>query len=379
MKTISILADENIPCLIELLSFIEGLEINLFQKSGRAIQAEDLKAMNVFFSRSVTRVDKELIKLATGMDFVATATSGVDHINQDLLKKRDIAFYAAQGANANAVAEFVISSIVYASLKLEREFLNEKFAIVGYGNVGRALHRKLKTLGAENISIYDPPLREALQVGDVQLGDMQVSDVIEGEKVEFASWEEVTSSSVISFHIPFTQGGRFPTANMMNDVFFKQLCEGSFLINASRGEVCDEQALLAALSEKSLVLALDVWRNEPVINKELLEVTLLGTPHIAGYSLDAKIEASIRIVKAMSDFYGLNFREQEARASLLDKKETITLTGEIPPVFESILSAYNPEFDSKSLMDAFDDYPSGVKRFDEQRKAYPNRPEWKKF
>lgn len=79
---------------------------------------------------------------------------------------------------------------------------------------------------------------------------------------------------------------------------------GAIFINSSRGEVVQEEALLASIGKLSAVI-IDVWRNEPAINKELMEKADIATPHIAGYSYEGKVNGTVMSVRALAEFYGI--------------------------------------------------------------------------
>jgi erythronate-4-phosphate dehydrogenase len=92
---------------------------------------------------------------------------------------------------------------------------------------------------------------------------------------------------------------------MINDSFLEALKPGTIIINTSRGSVSDNEGLKRFLGSKKGILVLDVWENEPFIDRELLCMTDIGTPHIAGYSADGKANATSAIVNELSLFFNL--------------------------------------------------------------------------
>ncbi len=355
MKAIHIVADENIIGLREFLDAVEGLNYSLKTLAGRSITISHLKEADVLLVRSVTRVDETLLK-QSAVRFVGSATTGLEHIDQDFLASEGVYFCSAFGANANAVAEYVVACIAYISQHTAENYFAKEIGIVGYGNVGKALVVKLNALGAR-CRVYDPLL--ALQVNDF----------------EFASWEQMLGCDVLSFHVPYTQSGEFPTHRMMNSDFFNSLKSGSMLINAARGEICDEHALLAAIKEKDLKCVVDVWQNEPDISLPLLQNATLATPHIAGYSLDAKRNATQHLVEHLFKFLSIQDDSLRYRPAEEKKSELIDILES--DVLSCILAAYNPENDSRALKSyTGNELAMG---FDSLRKNYTHRHEWKHF
>ncbi|KXS48672.1 MAG: erythronate-4-phosphate dehydrogenase, partial [Marinobacter sp. T13-3] len=285
-----IVADENIPLLESFFTDIGEIR----RVAGRHMTADDVRDADVLLVRSVTPVGPELLE-GSRVRFVGTATIGTDHVDVDWLKEQGIGFSAAPGCNANSVVEYVLSVL---SLHAERCGLadgNElSVGIVGVGNVGGCLARRLQRLGFK-VLLCDPPRAEA-----------------EGaEGPEFASLEEVLKCDVISLHTPLTREGSHPTYHMLDESRLSQLISNQLLINSGRGEVIDNQALKARLTQDNAPsVALDVWENEPGIDPELVDAVWLATPHIAGYSLEGKVRGTEMIYQALSHYLGLPVRKK---------------------------------------------------------------------
>lgn len=275
---ISIVADENIPGLAAYFTD----EVALTVLPGRSIDAAAVECADVLLVRSVTRVDPNLLKHSS-VRFVATATSGTDHVDIDYLARRGIAFADAHGANAQAVTEYVLSIMaLFAQGDLSAN-LWRSVGIVGMGQVGRRLNCLLSALGFKT-RYYDPFLDKQAQL-------------FAGVQSEL---EEVMSCDVVSIHAPLTSGGRFPTSRMIEDKLLALLPERAWLIHAARGGIIDEEALAAALgSRPELRCAVDVWLHEPAINASLAGLVDIATPHIAGYSKEAKSKATAIIIDAL--------------------------------------------------------------------------------
>ena len=226
--------------------------------------------------RSVTRVDRTLLE-GSAVAFVGSATIGTDHVDQAYLAEQGIRFAHAPGCNANAVVQYDLSVLS----NLQPDWQSCTVGIVGCGNVGGRVYRTLKSLGV-NCRVYDPFL-SAEQIPDL---------------VDFQS---VLAADIICVHTPLTTEGPFPTEHLFNAEVLAGLGENTLLINAGRGAVIDNGALLEHLKSGSkLRVALDVWEPEPNINPGLLEQVLLATPHIAGYSREGKIRGTEMLAE---DYY----------------------------------------------------------------------------
>lgn len=280
----NIYIDENIPCAKAF--FAELGSVHFF--SGRTVNAEQLCDADVLLVRSITLVNEQLLGLNDCLKFVGTATIGTDHIDQNYLKKRGITFCSAPGCNKISVAEYILSCLFVLAEKQQFQLTDKSVAIVGAGNTGSALFQRLTALGI-HCKRYDPPLQLA------------------GDKRDFCSFAEVLKADIISLHVPKITAGQFPTVHMFDQSVLKQLTKKQILLNASRGEVIDNQALLLLAREGQLpTLVLDVWENEPNITKALLPFVEIATPHIAGYSLDGKVRGTEMLYQALSAFLGVN-------------------------------------------------------------------------
>lgn len=279
--SLTILADENIPA-VEYY-FPQGCSVR--RMHGREISARQLQDVDVLLVRSITRVNQELLE-GSRVSFVGTATSGVDHIDRDHLSSRGIAFAYAPGSNANSVVEYVLSAIATVGEHLEILLDGGTLGLVGHGFVGGALAARLHALGIA-CSVYDPWLNQATLVNAAALS-------------------QVLSCEVVSLHCELTQAQPFSSHHLLGAGELVQIPRDSLLINASRGAVIDNAALLSHLKRgQGPATVLDVWEGEPGISRELLQQVSLGTAHIAGYSLDGKILATRMLSEALSRHAGL--------------------------------------------------------------------------
>lgn len=266
-----IVADENIPLINEFFGHM-GEVVRL---PGRTMTAVDVRNADVLIVRSVTKVNSALLA-GSKVKFVGTCTIGVDHLDQAYLDANGIHWSSAPGCNANSVVEFVYAALCH----LDINWLPIKFGIIGCGNVGGLLYKRLKAQGVD-VRCYDPNLTLA-------------------QNPDLTSLEEVLACNVISMHTPLVTTGVHPSFHLLGRKELLQLKSGTVLINCGRGAVINNQALLDVLNERSdLNVVLDVWEPEPDISLELLDKVLLGSPHIAGYSYDGKLNGTEMIYQAL--------------------------------------------------------------------------------
>ena len=267
--------DENIPYANDFFSHLGQVD----RFPGRELRAENLVDVDFLLVRSITKVDKELLAKANRLKFVGTATIGEDHIDKNYLAEQDITFSSAPGCNAVSVAEYVLSALLVLAEKYHFEIKNKTIAIVGVGNIGKTLFRLLDVLGIH--CLLCDPVREENQdfVSDVQFVDLETA---------------LKNADVVTFHTPLTHSGPHSTYHLLNENNISLLKEDVCLLNACRGEVIDNAALLQEqITRKeerraNIKLVLDVWEGEPEPMAELIPYTDLATAHIAGYSLEGK-------------------------------------------------------------------------------------------
>ena len=279
-----ILADQNMP-LVEQY-FADFGEVTRFD--GRTLQSEQLIDVDVLLTRSVTSVNEALLIHANKLRYVGTATIGVDHIDTDLLKQRDIAFTSAPGCNAVAVAEYVISSLFALCQENACTLEHKTIGIVGVGSIGSCLRDKLAALNV-TVLVCDPPKHEA------------------GQLAEHTDIDELLSKAdIVTFHVPLVTTGKHSTLHLMNKARLAALKPGTILINASRGDVVDNHALLEIMrGGAKLDVVLDVWENEPSILTELLEFVRYASVHIAGHTLEGKARGTQMLYEKLCELKGL--------------------------------------------------------------------------
>ncbi|MET3700964.1 4-phosphoerythronate dehydrogenase PdxB [Citrobacter sp. UYEF32] len=347
-----ILVDENMPYAGDLFRRLGEVKA----VPGRPIPAAELADADALMVRSVTKVNEALLS-GTPIKFVGTATAGTDHVDEQWLQQAGIGFSAAPGCNAIAVVEYVFSSLMLLAERDGFDLRDRTVGIVGVGNVGGRLQARLEAWGVRTL-LCDPPRADR---GDE--GDFLPLDAL------------VREADVLTFHTPLFKDGPYKSWHLVDEEVISRLKPGAILINACRGPVVDNAALLRRLEAgQPLSVILDVWEPEPDLDVALLAKVDIGTAHIAGYTLEGKARGTTQVFEAFSDFIGK--RQQVALDTLLPAPEfgRITLHG---PLDQSILKrlihlVYDVRRDDALLRKV-----AGIPgEFDKLRKNYLERREW---
>ena len=266
-----IIIDKGIP----FLDGVFGSDIEVLHLAPEDITADVVREADALFVRTRTRIDKELLA-GSKVRFVATATIGFDHIDQDYCREAGIHWVSCPGCNAQAVCDYVEEAI--SSIKSGESGLT--IGVVGYGHVGKLVASMAEKRGYK-VLLSDPPLGIGI------------------------SLEELAPlCDVLTFHTPLTQEGKYPTYHLCNADIFRLCKPNTLIINAARGGVIDEQALLSTVNGQ-LLTVIDCWEGEPHLNQELLKKVDLASFHIAGYSIQGKMNASEMCLKAFCEFFSL--------------------------------------------------------------------------
>jgi erythronate-4-phosphate dehydrogenase len=336
-----IVVDDKIPYIREKLAQLTSDVVYL---RGAEITANDVKDADALIVRTRTHCNEQLLS-GSKVQFVATATIGFDHIDTDYLKQAGIAWTNCPGCNSGSVAQYVECSLL--QLQQEKGFRLEgaNIGIVGCGHVGSKVKLVAERLGM-HVLVCDPLLERANPHHPSPFTYAPL-DIIE------------RACDVITFHVPLTHEGQYATFHMADEDFFHRLLRVPYIINTSRGEVVDNVALLSALQEGRVKDAvIDVWENEPKINETLLQHVFIGTPHIAGYSADGKVNADNMVIDALCRHFQLPHPGK-------------IVPPELPADFQdtgSPLDFYNPMDDSQQLK-------KDASKFETLRNNYPLRRE----
>ncbi|MDX3774274.1 4-phosphoerythronate dehydrogenase [Chromatiaceae bacterium AAb-1] len=347
-----IYADENMPLVRQFFS--ELGDVSLFD--GRQVTAEAVKDADILLVRSVTKVDQQLLAANTALKFVGTATIGMDHIDQPYLQQRQVPFCNAPGCNARSVVEYVLSSLFFLADKYQWQLQQKTVGIIGAGSIGSRLAQLLQVL---NIPVLQcDPLR-AQQEPDFP-------------HVAFS--EVCRQADILTFHVPLVKQGEFQTRHLLDSAALATLKPDCAIINAARGAVIDNQALLAeAQAGHDRPLVLDVWENEPDILLPLLPYTDIATAHIAGHSIEGKARGTEMLYQAVCRLlhYPVRLQLQQLLAVPAVEKLQINPDFGLPDVQSVARMLYDVRRD-----DALFRHYLGSKGFDWLRKTYPPRREF---
>lgn len=361
-----VVVDQNVPLGTE--AFADAGEV--VRLAGRDIRRSDLADCHALIVRSITKVDRSLLE-GTPVRFVGTCTIGTDHLDISWLESNGIRWASAPGCNARSVAEW--TGAVLASAHLDRRIdlsRRPKAGVVGVGRVGRQVAEVFAGFGLEVLK-NDPPRAEA-----------------EGREGFVALDELLESCLVAAGHLPLTRGGAHPTQGLFSGQVLSRLQEGALFLNAGRGATTVSKDLAdLAKRRPDLTLGLDVFDPEPSVPVDLARAARWISPHVAGYSLEGKLEGTRMVRQAMGEFLGLaEWRLPASQTCPLDAS-TLRLPGGDPVSRQSdpwdalcalVLAAWNPADDDLRMRPILDlpDQERG-QAFDRLRKEYPVRLEWR--
>ena len=269
-----VIIDKGIP-------FFEGVfppEIEVLHLSPEEITSPSVRNADALIVRTRTCINRDLLQ-GSRVRFVATATIGFDHIDQDYCREAGIHWVSCPGCNAQAVCDYVQEAI--SSMKSGKTDLT--IGIIGYGHVGKLVAKMAQRRGYR-VLLSDPPLGIGVSLEEL-----------------------APQCDVLTFHTPLTHDGNHPTFHLCNTHILSLCKSDALIINAARGGVIDEQALIAQLSAVNCQLstAIDCWENEPHLNHQLLQLANLASFHIAGYSIEGKMRASEMCLEAFCEFFSL--------------------------------------------------------------------------
>jgi erythronate-4-phosphate dehydrogenase len=349
---VKILVDENMPYARELFSRTG----DVVAVPGRPLPVAELADADGLMVRSVTQVNEALLA-GKPVKFVGTATAGTDHIDENWLQQAGIAFSAAPGCNAIAVVEYVFSALLLLAERDGFQLRDRTVGIVGVGNVGGRLQKRLEAWGIKTL-LCDPPRADS------------------GDEGDFLSLEAVTEQAdILTFHTPLFKEGPYKSWHLADAALLMALKPNTILINACRGPVVDNSALLEVLKMRhDLSVVLDVWEPEPDLSLALLDKVDIATPHIAGYTLEGKARGTTQVFEAWCDFIGQP--QQVPLSTLLPVPEfsEITLNGPLdqPTLKRLAHLVYDVRRDDAPLRKV----AAKPGEFDRLRKQYQERREW---
>jgi len=348
---IKIVVDDKIPYLKGVLEPYANIQY----LPGATISSTDLKNADALITRTITHCNENLLK-DSSVQFIASATIGFDHIDTEWCHQHNIKWTNAPGCNASSVMQYVASALVNLANDKGFTLKDKTLGIIGVGHVGSKVAKLAEKLGMR-VLLNDPPRAE-----------------IEGNK-KFVSIEQIKNESdIITVHVSLNKNGKYKTHHLIDDDFFNTLSKKPYFINTSRGAVVKTNALKNALKMNKISGAiLDVWENEPLINIELLDRVIFGTPHIAGYSTEGKANGTSMVVQALSNHFnlGLNNWFPEKLLTLDNLLISLDCQGlsDDKILYKIITKTYNIKEDDKKLRNS-------ILTFEKQRGEYPVRREF---
>lgn len=319
---IKIVADSAIP-------FLEGVMepyADVVYIPGNKICHDDIKDADALMIRTRTHCDAELLE-GTSVKFIATATIGTDHIDFPYCDSHGIVVRNAPGCNAGGVMEYVFSALYGLASRKAINLEGDAIGIIGVGHVGSLIERMALALGFRVLKC-DPP--RAAAEGPFGFCDLEYL---------------LKNSQIVTMHTPLDE----TTRGMADAHFFDLMQPGAFFINASRGEVVCDDALKAAIPKLGPVI-IDTWNNEPNIDKELMDMVDIATPHIAGYSYQGKQNGTAAAVRAVAHYFGFPELFEFYPKAEFPENEAVKLDlkglrqGEIAAVFQYNYPIFTDDF-----------------------------------
>ena len=267
-----------------LIPFIEGVfepYAEVVYLKGEDMRHDDIADADALVIRSRTRCNATMLG-GTSVRLISTATIGTGHIDLDYCKEMGIFVSNASGANAGGVMNYVLSALYGVASRKAIRMDGFTFGIVGAGHVGSRVEAAARELGFKVLRT-DPPRAEE-----------------EGE-YDFCTLDYLLdNANIVSLHLPLNDS----TRGMADEAFFDRMRPGTVFINAASGELVVDPALKAALPKLGAVI-IDAWNNEPDVDKELISLVDIATPHIAGYSYQGKQRSTASAVRTVARFFDI--------------------------------------------------------------------------
>ncbi|MBD5357459.1 MAG: 4-phosphoerythronate dehydrogenase [Bacteroides sp.] len=317
---LKIVVDDKIP-------FIEGrLEpvAEVVYAAPADIMPELVKDADALLVRTRTKCDENLLG-TSNVKLVATATIGMDHFDREWLGKAGITAVNAAGCNAPGVAQYVWSSLLRNGFDSSRHTLG----VVGFGHIGSIVADWGRKMGVK-ILVCDPPRKDM---------GMEDEEYLPMEKL-------LRECDAVTLHTPLTHDGKYPTFHLISEKELKMMKPGAILVNASRGPVVDNTTWRDYLKNSDARGIIDVWEGEPALDKELLQLAEIATPHIAGYSLEGKERATRMVLEAVEKKFGVTV-DKSGLEGAYQAPEMVNP--------EKIVASYDPYVDTSLLRNASDE------------------------
>ena len=247
---------------------------------GKEIDRAKAADADVLLIRTRTHCNEALLE-GSKVKLVATATIGCDHIDMPWCEKAGIKVVNAPGCNSSAVMEYFFTAIYKLAEMKGIDLLGHTIGVVGVGHVGSKVANMGEHLGFKVLRNDPPRMAKEGPKGFTDLDTL------------------LKRSDIVTIHIPLENNLDFA-----GDHFFDSMKNGAIFVNASRGEVVVEESFLRNRPRFAGVV-MDVWRHEPDITPAMLEAADIATPHIAGYSMQGKINGTTAVVRATGEFFDI--------------------------------------------------------------------------
>ena len=344
------MADKHIPWIREF--FADQGELVL--KAGTDITRHDLIDATILLTRTVTPINADLLQHTT-VTYVGSVTAGYDHIDIEWLKEAGITWSYAPSANATAVAQYVLCCIAYWMIE-QKLSSDSQIGVVGIGHVGSQVVRYLNQL--HFTVVYNDPPRTEQEPSFISTPLSKLHDV-----------------DLLTLHTPLTTTGKYPTHHLIDAAFLARLKPGCILLNTGRGAVIDNQALLSA---SHVTIGLDVWEQEPNINLALLEKAMIATPHVAGYSEEAKCRATRQVYEQARQYFGWKNAVSPTTPEVF--QPTALALPSQASWEEAVLHIYHPRLDTELMKKTLLKHPqTAAYHFEQLRREYPFRHEFSRY
>ena len=266
----TIVIDSHIPFIVEAVQN-EWPQVQIYPMEPEQIDAAAVKDADALIVRTRTKVNEALLT-GSRIRLVCTATIGFDHIDTAYCESHGIRWMSCPGCNAQAVCDYIEEALDEFSHQ-PSAISHQTIGIVGVGHVGSLVAQMAERRGM-NVLLNDPPKHIGVSLDEI-----------------------AQKCDIITFHVPLDK----TTYHLCNADFLARCKPDALIINAARGGVVDEQALLHSYHP----FILDTWENEPDINSEVLHHAQLASMHIAGYSVEGKRNASQRCLDEIAEVFGM--------------------------------------------------------------------------
>ncbi len=299
-----LISDKLSPKVVDILKEIPEFEIT--EKTGMTPDElkKEITEYEAVVVRSATKLRKEILEHAKNLKLVVRAGIGLDNIDLDYAKSKNIEVRNTPFATSITVAEYTLALMLgvcrfvgpaYKSMKEHRwdkklfskgtELYGKTAGIIGFGRIGREVAKRELAMGMKVVfyDIYD------------------VEHDLDAKQVNFE--ELLKNSDFISIHLPLTDG----TRGLLSDKEFDLMKENAVLINVARGGVVDEKALLNALNSGKLkAAAIDVFEKEPTDNFELIDhEKVFPAPHLGASTIEGQERAGFDVIDILKEFFNV--------------------------------------------------------------------------